>query len=116
MGRTPTVHDINLNKDGPSKLKIVAVFGSYEEALSAAGLPPLKRPWREWGDDELIELLLDWYKNHPGSTMTYSLVRMNPDLPSLDIIRQRFGNVKNWHEAAGIDYTEPISYWRNATV
>lgn len=112
LRRTPTVRDINLNKDGPSKSVIVKIFGSYEKALDQAGLPPLRRPWREWEDDELIGLLIEWYAAHPGGEVTNAMLRMNPELPGTEVIKKRFGGVGKWHEAAGIEYSEPVSCWR----
>lgn len=118
LGRTPKIKDINMDKDGPGKVWIDRLFMSYDLAIEAAGLEPLPRPWSQWGDDELIELLLKWHTDHPNAIMTCSLLRENPDLPSPTLIRERFGNVSGWFRAAGIEYKQsdrsPFSVSRRA--
>lgn len=112
LGRTPRIKDINLDKDGPGKAWIEKIFFSYDEAILAAGLEPLPKPWSSYGDDELIALLRKWCEAHPGATMTYSLLLRNPELPSADLIRRRFGSIKGWFEASGCEYIESKSPWR----
>lgn len=113
LGRTPTSSDINLDKDGPGKSGILKVFLSYPDAVEAAGLEPLRKPWRLWGDDELIELLEEWYTNHPGVVVTYAMMRLSDELPSKEIIQKRFGDIEKWHRIAGINYESPKNnFWR----
>ena len=112
LGRTPRVKDINLDKDGPGKACIEKLFFSYDEAILAAGLEPLPRPWSSYGDDELIDILQKWCESHPGVTMTCSLLAHNPELPPDQLIRQRFGNIRGWFKASGCEYAESKSPWR----
>lgn len=112
LGRTPKIRDINLDKDGPGKAWIEKLFVSYDLAIEAAGLEPLPRPWSQWGDDELIELIQGWKECHPDAIVTHSLLQQNPDLPSADLIRKRFGGIKQWLNAAGIEYEQAKNPWR----
>ncbi|MFQ6009734.1 MAG: homing endonuclease associated repeat-containing protein [Candidatus Aenigmatarchaeota archaeon] len=43
MGKTPTIKDMNTDKDMPSATTYSSWFGSYTEALEAAGLRPRKK-------------------------------------------------------------------------
>ncbi|MBR3269903.1 hypothetical protein IKG07_01500 [Candidatus Saccharibacteria bacterium] len=116
LRRTPTVHDLNLDREGPTKPQIEKIFVSYDLAIEAAGLEPLPRPWSKWDDDELIDLLIGWKETHPNAAITYSLLQENPELPGINVVQKRFGSIKGWLEAAGFEYVEPKSPWRTSTV
>ncbi len=40
LGRTPTIRDINSDKSMPSTMPYIKIFGSWNQALKAAGLTP----------------------------------------------------------------------------
>lgn len=113
LGHTPTITDLNRDKEGPSKKRIEEVFSSYKAAISAAGLKPLPKKWSEYSDKELIKLIKDWSKDHPDAKFTYSLMLQNPDLPNPDVIKKRFGKLGDYLAAAGIAYEKPDSPWRS---
>lgn len=107
LGHTPTVSDLNLDREGPSKSEILKVYKSYESAIKAARLKPLPKPWSKWTKRELINLIKEWYENHPNAVLTHSLLQQNPELPSPEVVKRNFGGIKEYLEAAGIPYVKP---------
>lgn len=104
LGHTPTVHDLNMDREGPSKQQIEKVFETYANAIELAGLEPLPRPWSDYQPDELIDYIRKWRKENPGAQLSHGLFRENPNLPTIAILNKRFGGLRSYLEAAGIPY------------
>lgn len=112
LRHTPTVTDLNKDKDGPGKIQILKYFPSYEAAIEAAGLEPLPKPWSKYSDDELIELAKEWHKGHPNGILNSFMINNNPDLPPYSVIYKRFGNMEKYFKLTGVPYEYNASFWR----
>jgi len=94
LGRVPTVSDFGNRKGRPSVQAIARVFGTWNKALTAASIPPL-RPRYE--DSELVELYrMVTARNHgrPPTSKEWDRLRKGPSfrrysLPSSRTIIER---------------------------
>ena len=89
----------------PSAGVYVKRFGSWNAALSAAGLPLNKKGarCRRWADSEILEALRALAENLGRRPVHSDFVSRDPaEMPSLPLIRRRFGSFKKAVEAAGI--------------
>lgn len=104
-GHTPTIGEINKDKDGPGLDCIRKEFSSYEDAIEAAGLEPLPVKWSNLADDELIRAVQVWSAKHDGAKIScFILKNSGNELPSRYLIIQRFSSVKNFFELVNVPY------------
>lgn len=118
LGRTPTQLDVSVNESLPSVIVFYKVFGSFNQALIAAGLKPNKtvdqpRAKKEpkkprasrFKKDKLIELL-QMKANELGRTPTYAEVSLDKRFPSAGTYAVMFGTYNQAVEAAGLKPNE----------
>lgn len=89
----------------PSALVYVKRFGSWNAALSAAGLPLNRKGgrYRRWTDSEILEALKALAEKLGRRPVHSDFVSRDPaEVPSLPLIQRRFGSFKKALEAAGI--------------
>jgi hypothetical protein len=90
QGRAPTWGDWKLSgPDHPYADAVAAAFGSWPEAIRAAGLRPARQPYDR---DEVIEALRAWMLEH-GRAPKPAEWRPDParGVPTLSAIRRHFG-------------------------
>ena len=99
LGRTPTIKDLRTANDMPSTTTYMRFFGSWNNALEAAGFSPNVR--HDWTKSELIELLVK-LSEKLGKTPTKKDVGADKDMPSTDTYASYFGSWDKALEAAGL--------------
>ena len=72
----------------PGASTVLAVFGSWNVALEAAGLPTRRKVW---APEEALERLAAWAKTH-GRPPTLADARADPELPGLTMCQQLYGS------------------------
>lgn len=114
----PKYDDITREKGYPSASVYVSRFGSWEEALRAAGFDiseALKKKFerRFMTEEEILEHVRyhSWLKENAHSTpglFNVLLIHLDiteiEDLPSTTVIFHKFGGIKNAYKRLGIDY------------
>jgi hypothetical protein len=84
-------------------------FGSIFKAYEAIGFTPCRRKWAmhpgKYGatDDELVDLLKRAHRKH--GVLRGELIDADPQLPSSDLYRSRFGSLCRAYELAGLPHT-----------
>ena len=81
-------------------------FGSWREALEAAGLnyDDIRR-YREWDDDRILDMVREFHRN--GKELNAKSMELE-DITLITAARRRFDS---WHKAltaAGLDYTKIV--------
>lgn len=97
-GRPPRVRDLKDNKPQPKTIR--TRFGSWEEALIAAGLDSSNQR-QEYSDDYLLNLLRG-YKNTYGYPPSSSDVDKVESYPSASLYTTRFGSYEKALSLAGL--------------
>lgn len=111
LRHTPTQAEIDKDKDGPRLTRVKKVFGTYEYAILAAELELPPRPWGKYSNDELLDAVRGWSRQHPESKLSPFLLDNHPDLPSTHIIHKRFGGSYNYFHLAGVPCENGVSPW-----
>ena len=99
LGRTPTVRDIKPGRGMPSSITYIRTFGSWNQALEAAGLS-INNLKFEYTDEELIELLQSRARNL-GRTPTVKDVGSDNGMPSAMTYIRTFSSWNKALEIAG---------------
>ena len=97
LGRTPTVKDVGSDNGMPSVVTYARTFGSWNQALEAAGLS-INNLKFEYTDEELIKLLQSRARNL-GRTPTVKDVGSDNGMPSAMTYIRTFSS---WNEALEI--------------
>ena len=98
LGKTPTSHEINADPDMPGSIAFAKQFGSYNNALIAAGLVVN----RSCVDDEaLIEMLVRKAKEL-GRAPTAKEIDGDQRMPSVSTYTKRFGGLNKAIIIAGL--------------
>jgi len=94
VGRVPRMRDAVANLTMPCPTTAARLFGSWQEAVRAAGLEPAygRRRIEPWTDGELIRAFCDWRLRHQRWPRREDMVA-DEDLPSPATTRRRFGTV-----------------------
>lgn len=83
----------------PSATIVVWVFGSWNEALAAAGF---RRRGRTWSTDEIVAALRRSARANGGKPPVYGdWMRAGPDHPGVTVVANRFGSWRSALIAAG---------------
>ena len=114
LGHTPTQLDVDMDENLPSVSSYCKAFGSFNQALIAAGLKPnrtigqpraKKEPkgprTSKFKKDKLIELL-KMKADELGRTPTYSEISLDKRFPSAATYAVMFGTYNKAIEAAGL--------------
>jgi Homing endonuclease associated repeat len=91
--------------DHPSSCTVLAHFGHWEGALSAAGLEPRRRPPRRsqpWRPKEILEALENWTGAHGQPPASFDWLRAAPEHPQAGTVRKYFGSWQAALAAAGV--------------
>ena len=96
LGRTPTMTDVKSDKSMPSAETYRSRFGSWQNALRAAGLSI-----NGYSNEELVTLLKAKAESL-GRTPTTRDIRSDKDMPSVNTYVKRFGSWQNALRAAGL--------------
>ena len=97
-GRTPTMKDVNADKNMPSIIPYVDRFGSFNKALELAGLQPNSG---RYTDEELLKMLKDMAERD-GRVPTTKNIHANDNMPSVTTYVNRFGSFNKALELAGL--------------
>lgn len=100
-GRVPTRRSVNADSDMPSATAYCSRFGSWNKTLEIAGLLVDRRLYRDYTDEELIELLKA-KAERDGRVPTERSVNTDGSLPSSRFYSKRFGSWNAALEAAGL--------------
>jgi hypothetical protein len=100
LKRTPRATDLNGRKDMCGKNAYSLEFGSWNNALKEAGIP---HNWRRVTDEEIISVLVDFYKKNGRSPTTRDKLEVG-----WSTIANRFGTWNKALEAAGLPCNENI--------
>ena len=89
-GRNPSVREWHELDQRPSAPPIIRHFGSWNAALSAAGLI-VTRPRQRWSNDDIITAIRAFETAHgrPPHTPDFG----GPAMPSFETVRLRFGSI-----------------------
>jgi DNA-directed RNA polymerase specialized sigma24 family protein len=92
FGRVPVQDDAKHNPTMPCPNTVARLFGSWREALAAAGLESAYagRRMTAWTDDEMVLTFCDWRLDH-GRWPGVRDMATDPALPSPATTRRRFG-------------------------
>jgi len=83
----------------------LAHFGSWRNALAAAGLPPQPRTPRnaaQWTETQMLDALRRWASRHGRPPRGVDFTLAAPDRPCATTVRARFGGWQAALEAAGL--------------
>lgn len=111
LRHTPSISEIEKDKDGPRRKGVLNMFGSYEHAILAAGLELPSPPLTQYSDEELLEVARKWSRENPNKKMSSLILRNHPDLPNPGLVCERFGGMVEYCERAGIPHENGISPW-----
>jgi hypothetical protein len=89
------------NKYTPSYATIKNLFGSWENALTAANVPQCVEPLKKYTDEEIIDALKQFYREYKENTSEYKYKKLKRK-PGLTTIYNRFGNWNNALTVAGL--------------
>ena len=95
--RPPTAIEANAREGFPSSQTFVEHFGSWNEAVAAAGLRPRNR---RRSDEELLDDLHDLAES--GTYPTTTAVRDREDMAAAPTYKNRFGSWSAALDAAGL--------------
>lgn len=98
-GRIPTGDDWeHETPEHPSRKKVVLVFSRWNIAIRAAGFSARRRSVPDaWTDEELLEAIQQWAREHTGEPPSCSDWAPAPkDYPSYRLVANRFGS---WNRA-----------------
>ena len=99
LGRTPGIRDMNADSDMPSAPTYEQHFGTYGNAIKAAGLKPTRI--RSYTEDELV-LQLQTLAEKLGRTPTTKEVDADHDTAAPVTFTKYFGSWQNALQAAGL--------------
>jgi hypothetical protein len=100
FGERPSATDISAAEGYPSSYTFRNRFGSWNDALQAAGLDP-NQPGA-YSDEELLATLRELAADL-GESPAKSDLQSRDDLPSVSTYSERFGNWNDALQAAGLD-------------
>ena len=98
LGKTPIERDLRNDPSMPSGDTYERRFGSWNNALKAAGLQINNT---DYSDEELIEMLRE-FAEKLGKTPSIKDLRKDPSMPSAKAYRDHFGKWNNALKAAGL--------------
>lgn len=116
LGRAPTMAEVDDDPNMPNASSYEKRFGSYNNAVIKAGLKPNDRHFGincknqirdKLSDEELLQLLVD-FTNRLGHTPTIAEVNGDPNMPSADVYRRRFGGYSEALIRAGLEPNKPV--------
>lgn len=93
-------------KDAPTAMQMVSIFGSYTKAKLAAGLIPNQISGKTFSDEEIIKALIDcsYAKGKLFSESEYEEWRAGrKDIPHIETIRKRFGGIPEAKKSLELD-------------
>ncbi|MBS3155113.1 hypothetical protein J4404_01300 [Candidatus Woesearchaeota archaeon] len=93
LRRSPKMDDMNSDKNMPSAATYQAYFGSFNKALTVAGLK-IKYQFRKWNKEEIIFHLRQKY-DELGEPPGIRDFDKDPKTPSKGIVRKLYGNWTN---------------------
>jgi hypothetical protein len=95
-GRIPRLRDAEHNPSMPSPNTACRLFGSWQEAVRAAGMDPPygRRRVKPWSDDEMLIAFCQWRLEHGHWPAKEDLVT-DHELPSPATTRRRLGTVSS---------------------
>jgi HNH endonuclease len=82
----------------PTIAMVRLVFGSWNDALIAAGLPTR---YRRWSREEIKQKIFEWTYEHGRPPTANEWRRSDPSRPSESNVRHAFGSWNNGIAAAG---------------
>jgi hypothetical protein len=91
--------------DHPCAGTIREHFGTWKNALDAAGLEPARKPVlrnKPWATEDILQALSDWTKEHGHPPIAHDWVRASPTTPSLGTVTNHCGSWQNALTAAGL--------------
>lgn len=106
LGKTPTTTELRDADDMPSIHWYKKEFGSWNDAVRAAGLEPNTAPAREMDDEELLDQLREFAEELGRTPRAHELSDAD-QMPSSVTYQNRFGS---WNEAlleAGLQPASP---------
>jgi DNA invertase Pin-like site-specific DNA recombinase len=87
----------------PGSLTVCKHFGNWNRALRKAGLPPVARPARHpWTDEEIVEALRAWAKQHGRAPAHLDWALGARERPCAQTVWCRFGSWTRALHAAGL--------------
>jgi hypothetical protein len=89
----------------PTAATIREHFGTWQDALNAAGLEPTRRPARRskpWLDEDILQALRDWTSEHGHPPIAHNWVRARPTTPSVGTVLNHYGTWAKALTAAGL--------------
>ena len=107
LGRTPKSREVTADSEMPNALTYQNKFGSFNAALTAAGLIPTTTRWqsKNWTKKELISALKKLRKAL-GRTPKSTDLKEDLTVPPLSAYLRTFSTWNNALKAAGLRYTE----------
>ena len=100
-GQAPRAHEFNDAPNTPTAGAVFTHFETWNDAVKAAGLKPNTRGRRGHSEEEIIEHIIrlaDGDKPPTGKEFG-----ADPDAPSVQTVRNKFGSWSEGLEAAGFD-------------
>ena len=109
-GKTPTCATVDADSDMPSAMTYIRFFGSFNNALKAAGFEPNQKERKKVAKEEALQKLIDLGKK-TGKTPTLKMIDNDPDMPTVHAYVGLFGSFNNALKAAGFE----LNYERKKT-
>jgi hypothetical protein len=121
-GRSPRQLEWKLaSADHPSSWTVCHHFGSWDRALSKAGLGPMPstRPYA-WSTPEILKALRRWTRRHGGPPRSMEWAHAPPGYPSAGTVRAHFGHFVDALHSAGLEPQArtpyQLRYWRREEI
>ena len=107
LGRSPTIDDVNKDKNMPDRDTYESHFGSFNKALEAAGLE-VKYVFRTWTKEQLLHELQEKAKEL-GRCPTQRDIDKDSSMPAKGNYRKYFGSFNNAVRKASLIVNRNIS-------
>lgn len=78
------------------------LFGSWQKAVRAAGYTPVLPARHRWSDEEVLDAIRAWHREHGSSPRSVDWKPASPGHPSSTLITTRFGGFPNARRLAGV--------------
>ena len=82
--------------------RVVKLFGSWQQALVAAGFPPTSPEHRRWSDEEILEAIRSWQRKYGSGPRNSDWERASAEHPVRQLVQKRFGGFENARVLAGV--------------
>ena len=115
LGQTPSIALARADEHLPSVATVAKVFGSWNDALAAAGLEALRIAPRQWTNAQILAALRDYARDHGRAPTGAELITNGGPAPNT--VASHFGTWNAALDAAGVGRPQrPLRWTEDAVI